>query len=129
MQVFSLSNIAKASDDGKVVVPYHFIGEEPADWKSAIADFTEKTCIRFVSRPPAMRGEVSIYTSGRGCGAKVGWFADSVTPVVLNKKACWKKGKKEGFVIAFRGGFFDILSSPLTFRFYYCTLSCRNHPA
>ena len=95
-----------------MVVPYHFIGEEPADWKSAIADFTEKTCVRFVSRPPAKRGEVSVYTSGRGCGAKVGWFADSVTPVVLNKKACWRKGKKERFVVgyfAFRGGIFRYL--------------------
>ena len=91
--ILILLTILKASDDGKVVVPYHFIGEEPQGWKSAIEEFAEKTCIRFVLRAPAWRGEVAVYSNGRGCGAKVGWQADDVTPVVLDKKGCWTKGK------------------------------------
>ena len=76
-----------------VVVPYHFIGEEPRGWKSAIEEFEEKTCIRFVLRPPARRGEGAIYSSGQGCGARLGRFADDVTLMVLSKEECWRKGK------------------------------------
>ena len=87
--------IFSAGEDGMVIVPYHFIGEEPRGWKSAIKEFDEKTCIRFVLRAPALarRGEVAVYSSGQGCGARVGRFADDVTQVVLSKEGCWRKGR------------------------------------
>ena len=81
-----------ASDDGTVVVPYHIVGEEPQGWKSAIAEFAEKTCVQFVSRPPARGGQVAVYSSGQGCGARIGRFAEDITQVVLSRNGCWTKG-------------------------------------
>ena len=77
-----------------MIVPYHFVNgvQEPEGWQSAIEEFEEKTCIRFVPRPPSRRDEVGVYTNGRGCGAKVGRFSDEVTPVILSKKGCGRKG-------------------------------------
>ena len=85
------------------MVPFYFDGEEPEDWRAALAEFNEKTCIRFVHDQQdrkdrqGLRNKVSVRTRSepKVCGAGVGMAESGLNKVFLAKPWCWGKGKQD----------------------------------
>ena len=90
-----------ASETGEVLVPFYFDGEEPEGWQAALAEFNEKTCIRFVKDQQGLRNKVSVRTRSepKVCGAGVGMAESGLNKVFLAKPWCWGKGKQDNDMV------------------------------
>ena len=85
-------------------MPFYFDGEEPEGWQAALAEFNEKTCIRFVKDQQdqqGLRNKVSVRTRSepKVCGAGVGMAESGLNKVFLAKPWCWGKGKQDNDMV------------------------------